>query len=114
MAITDGTAGAGLPVGTRTRLGGRPIVVTQHAAALDDGTMAGSVATMDTVFRMLVDRAQLPVVAIARMMATTPAAQLGLGHVGAILEGQRADLVVLDEGLRVVQTYIGGLPALEP
>ena len=31
MAITDATAGAGLPAGTRTMLGGRPIVVTERS-----------------------------------------------------------------------------------
>jgi N-acetylglucosamine-6-phosphate deacetylase len=46
MAITDGTAGAGLPAGTRTAIGGRPITV-RDAAYLDDGTLAGSVLTMD-------------------------------------------------------------------
>ena len=43
MAITDGTAGSGLPVGTRTRLGGYTIIVTDRTAVLDDGTLAGSV-----------------------------------------------------------------------
>jgi N-acetylglucosamine-6-phosphate deacetylase len=32
---------------------------------------------------------------------------------GAIAPGYAADLVVLDRDLRVAQTYIGGVPALE-
>ena len=36
MAITDGTAGSGLPSGTRAAIGGRPIT-TRDAAYLDDG-----------------------------------------------------------------------------
>ena len=54
MAITDGTAGSGLPVGARATIGGRPIVVTERTAELEDGTLAGSVLTMDGAFRMLV------------------------------------------------------------
>ena len=42
MAITDGTAGSGLPVGSRTRLGDQEIVVTGRTAELADGTLAGS------------------------------------------------------------------------
>ena len=54
MAITDGTAAAGLPEGTYASLGRRRICVRGGAAYLDDGTLAGSVATMDLVFWFLV------------------------------------------------------------
>ena len=53
MAITDGTAGSGLPVGTRTFIGDRPITIGD-VARLDDGTIAGSTLTMDQAFRNLV------------------------------------------------------------
>ncbi len=113
MAITDATAGAGLPIGTRARLGGQTIIVTNRTAELLDGTMAGSVLTMDTAFRTLVNRIGLPVFEAARMCATTPAAELGLVNGAAIAQGFDADLVVLGPDLRVRQTYIAGVPALE-
>jgi N-acetylglucosamine-6-phosphate deacetylase len=113
MAITDGTAGAGLPVGSRTRLGGRPIVVTSRAAELDDGTLAGSTQTMDGAYRMLVQQCGLSPVTAARLCSTTPADRLGLLDHGRIAEGAVADLTVLDRRLQVVQTFIGGVPALE-
>src|SRR4029079_3489127 len=71
MAITDGTAGSGLPPGSRTRLGGRPIRVTERTAELEDGTMAGSVLTMDGAFRMLVRATGTSLVDAARMCSTT-------------------------------------------
>jgi N-acetylglucosamine-6-phosphate deacetylase len=114
MAITDGTAGAGLSIGSRTRLGGRTIVVKAHSAELDDGTLAGSILTMDGAFRMLVRQAGMSLVDAARLCSTSPAAQLALPQLGRIEVGATADLVVLDEGLLVTQTYIGGVPALEP
>jgi N-acetylglucosamine-6-phosphate deacetylase len=113
MAITDATAGAGLPIGTRARLGDQTIIVTNRTAELEDGTVAGSVLTMDTAFRTLVNRIGLPVFEAARMCATTPAAELGLVNRAAIAQGFDADLVVLGPGLRVRQTYIAGVPALE-
>lgn len=114
MAITDGTAGAGLPVGARARLGSHTIVVTPQSAVLEDGTLAGSTLTMDGAFRMLVEAARLPLVEAARLCATTPAAELGLSEMGAIRCGGLADLVVLTPTLRVRQTYIAGLPVLAP
>ena len=114
IAITDGSACAGLPVGARARLGGRTIVATERGARLEDGTLAGSVATMDAAFRMLVSEAGLPLVDAARMCATTPARQLGLGERGRLARGHVADLVLLDEALRVVQVWIGGRMAAEP
>jgi N-acetylglucosamine-6-phosphate deacetylase len=114
MAITDGTAGSGLPVGSRTTLGGRPIVVTARSAELDDGTLAGSVLTMDAAFRMLVNEVGLTVVEAARLCATTPARQLGLTETGRIEAGAAADLVVLDRQLQVEQTYLAGQPWRNP
>jgi N-acetylglucosamine-6-phosphate deacetylase len=108
MAITDGTAGSGLPVGSRATLGGRPIVVTARTAELLDGTLAGSVLTMDGAFRTLVRDAGASLVDAARMCATTPAEQIGLRDAGRIAAGAAADLVVLDQALRVQATYLGG------
>jgi N-acetylglucosamine-6-phosphate deacetylase len=110
MAITDGTAGAGLPRGSRTRLGGRPIIV-RDAAYLDDGTMAGSVLTMDRAFRLLVETVGLSLVDAALVCATTPAAELGRADLGRLSPGAAADLVVLDRQLGVVRTYVAGEPA---
>jgi N-acetylglucosamine-6-phosphate deacetylase len=110
MAITDGTAGSGLPPGSRARLGGRAITVGD-VARLDDGTMAGSVATMDAVFRYLVGRCGIDICDAAQLCATTPARELGLRGHGAIAEGAVADLTVLDARLAVVQTWIAGVLA---
>jgi len=108
MAITDGTAGAGMPPGSITRLGGRPIRVSDQAALLEDGTLAGSTLTMDRAFRNIVTlfHARIPQAAI--MCSTTPARALGLTGFGVIAEGNVADLVVLDRAFRVVRTFIDG------
>src|SRR5205823_5424463 len=56
MAISDGTAGAGLATGTRTVLGDQQITVGESAAFLADGTLAGSILTMNRAFEVLVTR----------------------------------------------------------
>ena len=108
MAITDGTALAGLPGGSRARLGGREITSREDGAYLTDGTLAGSTATMDRVLRTLVERVGISLVAAATMCATTPAREFGLVGHGVLAPEAVADLVVLDSKLTVVQTYIGG------
>jgi N-acetylglucosamine-6-phosphate deacetylase len=108
MAITDGTAASGLPVGAFARLGGRRIEARGEAAFLDEGTLAGSTLTMDRAFRTIVTRLGSSIVEAATMCSTTPARELGLTGFGVIAVGAVADLVVLDRGFRVVRTFIGG------
>ena len=107
MAITDGTAGAGLPPGSESLIGGRRITVGD-AAYLEDGTIAGSVLTMDQAFRLLVERVAVSLPDAALACATTPAREMGLENCGVISAGATADLVVLDRSLQVHRTYIGG------
>jgi N-acetylglucosamine-6-phosphate deacetylase len=107
MAITDGTAGAGLPRGTKSTIGGRPITIGD-VATLDDGTIAGSVLTMDRAFAKLVTAMGLSLVDAATVCATTPARALNLQGLGVIAPGATADLVVLDRDLNVVHTFLAG------
>jgi N-acetylglucosamine-6-phosphate deacetylase len=108
MAITDGTAAAGLPPGSRAMLGGRPILAGDSTALLDDGTIAGSVLTMDRAFQMLIGRIGVSPVDAVTLCATTPARELGLVGHGILAPEAAADLVVLDQNFTVVQTYVGG------
>jgi len=108
MAITDGTAASGLEEGEVASLGGRRICARAGAAYLDDGTLAGSVATMDRVFGFLVHHVKLSPSDASRLCSTTPAAAMSLHDRGAIVKGAVADLVVLDRALRVKQTYVAG------
>jgi N-acetylglucosamine-6-phosphate deacetylase len=108
MAITDGTAAAGLPIDASARLGGRTIRAGKEAAFLEDGTLAGSTLTMDRAFRQIVSGFGASIVDAAAMCATTPARQMGLTGFGVIAEGAWADLVVLDRGFQVQRTFIAG------
>jgi N-acetylglucosamine-6-phosphate deacetylase len=109
MAITDGTAAAGLPVGTMVPLGSHTIRAAQEAAFLDDGTLAGSTLTMDAAFRNAMRLFRLSEVDAAHLCATTPARQLGLTDRGRLAVGQRADLAVLDQQLAVRATFVAGV-----
>ena len=107
MAITDGTAGSGLPPGSHAFLGGRRISV-KDAAYLDDGTIAGSILTMDRAFARLTSEVGLSFPDAVAVCSTTPARALGLQGFGVLSPGSMADFAVLDRDLRVVQTWIAG------
>jgi N-acetylglucosamine-6-phosphate deacetylase len=106
--ITDAMAAAGMPDG-EYELGGQTVVVADRVARLSrDGSIAGSTLTMDAALRQAV-HAGVSIVDAARMAATTPARAIGLADkVGALSEGLRADLVVLDGSLQVDRVMRAG------
>jgi N-acetylglucosamine-6-phosphate deacetylase len=108
MAISDGTAIAGLPQGSWASLGGHDITAGESLAYLRDGTVAGGAAMMDVIFRTLVVSMGITPVDAATVCSTTPAREMGLFGHGLLAPEAVADFVVLDSDLRVVQTYIAG------
>ncbi|HET8684867.1 MAG TPA: N-acetylglucosamine-6-phosphate deacetylase [Micromonosporaceae bacterium] len=106
--VTDAMAAAGMPDG-EYELGGQTVVVAGRVARLArNGAIAGSTLTMDAALRGAV-RAGLSMVDAVRAAATTPARVIGLGaEVGVLVPGRRADLVELDEDLRVVRVMRAG------
>jgi N-acetylglucosamine-6-phosphate deacetylase len=107
--VTDAMAAAGMADGDY-QLGGLRVQVAGGIARLaEGGALAGSTLTMDAAFRGAVHESGLPLEAAARLAATTPAAVLGLPDVGAIEVGRRADLVVLDQDLRVTSVMASGV-----
>ena len=108
MAISDGTALSGMAAGTRALLGEQAITAGASAAHLADGTLAGSILTMDRSFRALVEQMGFSPVVAAAMCATTPAREMGLVGYGVLARDAFADLVVLDAQLAVMQTYVAG------
>jgi len=77
-------------------------------ARLADGTIAGSLTTMDACVRTAVD-AGIPIAAALLAASSTPAALLGLADRGRIEPGRRADLVVLTPELAVAEVWVGGV-----
>lgn len=104
--VTDAIRACGLPEGP-TELGGQPVTVSNGAARLGDGTLAGSVLTLDAALRRAV-AAGVPLAEASTLASAVPSSYLGLADRGRIEAGARADLVVLDPDLRVVRTVAAG------
>jgi N-acetylglucosamine-6-phosphate deacetylase len=108
--VTDAIAAAGMPDGEYD-LGGQAVDVRAGVARLTaDGSIAGSTLSMDAALRQVI-HSGVDLVRAATMAATTPANVLGLSpEVGRVAVGLRADLVLLDEELRVTSVLRAGQP----
>ncbi|MCP4379901.1 MAG: N-acetylglucosamine-6-phosphate deacetylase [Hyphomicrobiales bacterium] len=107
-AVTDASAAAGMPDGDY-RLGRQRVRKCQNSVRLPDGTLAGSCLTMLDAFRNLVALG-LSIEEASRRTAAIPADYLGLSDRGQIAAGRRADLVMLDPDLRLIDVIISGKP----
>jgi len=105
VLVTDALAAAGVRVGSAT-LGDQTVTVADGAPRLSDGTLAGSLLSMDRALRNMAGVGIPPADAL-HMATTTPARLLGIEDAG-LAPGGRADLVVLDRALRVVCTIVSG------
>lgn len=92
--VTDAVAACGMPDG-EYRLGTHAIHKCGDTVRLADGTLAGSVLTMDGALRVLLSLG-LPMAEASARLSTIPARYLGIADRGEIIAGAAADLVVVD------------------
>lgn len=106
MLITDAIRAAGLPDGM-SELGGQSVTVSGGMAQLPDGTLAGSVLTMDQAVRNAVG-AGLRLEDAVHLASSHPADYLGLQCKGRLAVGLDADLVVLNDAFKVQDVFVEG------
>jgi N-acetylglucosamine-6-phosphate deacetylase len=111
MLVTDAMPS----VGTNARsfkLEGRDISVAGSVCIDEDGRLAGSNIDMASCVRNAVSMLGVSLAEAVRMASLYPAEFLGLSHdLGRIEPGYRANLVLADDGLNVLQTWIDGQSA---
>jgi N-acetylglucosamine-6-phosphate deacetylase len=93
-------------------LQGKIIAVRDGACFDETGTLAGSALDMASAVRNAVQMLGLDLADASRMASRNPAEFLGLEHeLGRIARGCFADLVLLDDELKVLDTWIHGRAA---
>ena len=89
---------------------GTEVIVDDCVAKLPDMTnFAGSIATSDRCFRVLVNDYGIDMCTASAMMSLSPAKLLGMDKSkGSIEQGKDADLVLFDSNLKVNKVILGG------
>lgn len=106
--VSDAMAAMGMPPG-RYQIGNLHVVVDETTSRLVDGTLAGSILTLDAALRNLIAFTGCTLGAALATITTTPAALLGLSQRrGRLAPGLTADMVLLTPDLHVSKTIVGG------
>jgi N-acetylglucosamine-6-phosphate deacetylase len=110
--VTDAIAAAGMET-QDSRLADQVVHVRNGQARLANGTLAGSLLTMNRAFANLV-AAGATLAHAVHAASRVPAMLIGRPDLGRISAGSPADIVVLDDELRVTRTLLGGRDAGSP
>lgn len=106
--VTDAMAALGMPPGKQL-LGDFEVLVDDVSARLPDGTLAGSILSLDQALRNLMAFSGCSLAEALPTITRTPATALGMAaERGSLAEGYRADLALLDQDLQVAATLIAG------
>ena len=104
--VTDATAGAGLPDGSRFSLFGNGCIVEGRVCLLTDrSVLAGSASRMIDLVKTAIDVVGLPLQEAIAMATENPAIAIGLETKGRLAVGADADFVVLSPELHVLRTF---------
>jgi N-acetylglucosamine-6-phosphate deacetylase len=108
ILITDSMRACALGDGV-SELGGQKVFVRGANATLADGTIAGSVLTLDRALANFKITAGLTVPEVVQLVTLNPARELGETRRGRLEPGCRADLTLFDADFKIHATYVGGL-----
>jgi N-acetylglucosamine-6-phosphate deacetylase len=108
IVVTDALAGAGLTEAT-FEFAGQEAHVICGAARLNDGTLTGSVLTLDKALHNMLDMTHSSLSEISAMLSWNAARSVHLAnHKGRLLAGYDADLVIYDQQLNLQATICRG------
>lgn len=90
-------------------LGGLSVVVRDESARLKNGTLAGSILTIDRALKNFRDNTGISVADAVRTVTANPARLLGMEDlIGSIEKGKLSDFVIHDCNFKVLYTIVNG------
>jgi N-acetylglucosamine-6-phosphate deacetylase len=111
IVITDALAGAGVPE-TTFDFAGQPAKVIRGAARLSDGTITGSVLTMDQALRNVLQMTEVSPQQAVGMLTLNPALAAQVSdRKGRLQAGYDADVLIFDQSLALQATICCGAVA---
>jgi N-acetylglucosamine-6-phosphate deacetylase len=114
VVISDSIGAAGLPDGVYF-FEGQEITIAEHSARLKDGTLAGSVTTLEKELVNLVCLAEQPLAVALRAASQNPATEAGVqNRKGRLAAGMDADLICLEKDTLALQWTMARGHLFEP
>lgn len=108
VLVTDSMQAGGLPNG-QYQLGGQWVKVEHDTCTLQDGTLAGSVLTMNQAIKNVVEATGIPLYKAVAFASINPAKVIGLDKdYGSIAIGKLADFTLMTPDYEIINTYIEG------
>lgn len=108
VLVSDGMRATGMKKGIYD-LGGQTVYVSEKGARLEDGTLAGSILTLNQAVANIINWCGVPLHEAVSMASLTPAKVIGEDHrKGMLKAGYDADLTIMDEDFGIIQTVVGG------
>lgn len=112
VMVSDALMAKGLPTGTKFQFGGHEVEIDPRGLAhlTETGGIAGSTLSINKGLKILVEEAEVPFATALNSCTLNPATLLGMNdHLGKIVAGYDADIVVLADDYSVVDTYCKGI-----
>ena len=108
LLVSDAMEACGMPDGQYS-LGGQDVIVKNGAARLLDGTLAGSVLTLDKAVKNIYSNSNYPLNEVVRMATYNGAKHCHVeDHKGLIKEGYDADLILFNEDIGIQKVFVKG------
>lgn len=108
MLITDCMRAGGLKDGV-SELGGQKVFVKDNSARLEDGTLAGSILTLNKAIKNIYENTNLTLNEAVNLATINPARDIKIDcRKGSLEKGKDADITIFNDKFEVLETIVGG------
>ena len=108
VLVTDGVGLEATAAGSCVTVAGVELWVENDRVTLPDGTLAGGRLPLNMHVKNMVEQAGLSLKRAVQLATLNPSRELGLGKIGLLAPGNRADVVVLNPDFSVHLSCSGG------
>ena len=105
-SVTDSISASGMPDG-KYKIGTYEVYKKNGVVKLDEDTLGGSIVTMDKAFKNLIEIG-FSIQEAVKMTSTNAARYLDRKDIGNISKNAKANLLILDSKLNLIEIYLNG------
>ena len=92
-----------------SELGGQKVIVDETSARLEDGTLAGSILTLNKAVKNFYENSQVSLCDVIGLVSWNPAKDIGIINERGTLDiGKYSDIVIFDEDINIKYTIVEG------